>query len=157
MRRREILLDQLIECVFAIMQGFGYVHVHLAGAISSIELGHALEKSRDAGDSDVERFHGYSSAVPHIVQTGPFPVYHRSYYTAAFRWIRVGIGALIAFQIQAKNKAVISAEYFLQILSRSSTRRLFIGYTATNEGAPDLIVEIFAVGHDYKSKIPWNR
>src|SRR5262249_40439440 len=116
-----------------------------------------LEKSRDAGDSDVERFHGYSSAVPHIVQTGPFPVYHRSYYTAAFRWIRVGIGALIAFQIQAKNKAVISAEYFLQILSRSSTRRLFIGYTATNEGAPDLIVEIFAVGHDYKSKIPWSR
>src|SRR5215831_17962473 len=63
MRRRQILLDQLIECAFAIMQGFGNVHVHLVGAISSIELGHALEKSRDAGDSDVERFHGYSTAV----------------------------------------------------------------------------------------------
>src|SRR5215831_4004016 len=61
MRRRQILLDQLIECAFAIMQGFGNVHVHLVGAISSIELGHALEKSRDAGDSDVERFHGYST------------------------------------------------------------------------------------------------
>src|SRR5215470_15246139 len=63
MRRRQTLLDQFIECAFAIMQGFGHVHVHLAGAISSIELGHALEKSRDAGDSDVERFHGYSTAV----------------------------------------------------------------------------------------------
>src|SRR5215475_6138399 len=96
MRRRQILLDQFIECAFAIMQGFGHVHVHLAGAISSIELGHALEKSCDAGDSDVERFHGYSTAVFRISFKLSLPVY-RSYYTAALHWVRVGIGgALIA-------------------------------------------------------------
>src|SRR5262249_14112557 len=93
MRRRQVLLGQLIECALPIMQGFGHVYVHLAGAISSIELGHALEKSREAGGSDVERLHRYSTAVLYIVQIGPSPVYHRSYYTAAFPWIRVGIGA----------------------------------------------------------------
>src|SRR5262249_25436650 len=48
MRRRQMLLDQLLERALTVLQGFGHIRVHLAGAISSIELRHALEKSRDA-------------------------------------------------------------------------------------------------------------
>ena len=43
---------------------------------------------------------------------------------------------------------MVLLEYLPQSRARAGARRLLIGDAAANKGAPDLVVQILAVGHD---------
>jgi hypothetical protein len=57
---------------------------------------------------------------------------------------------------KAKDVAGISAEDLLQLFTRTGPRGILINDPATDESAPDLIIQILAVGHHQKSEIARN-
>ena len=57
MRGWQVLFDQLLERALAVPQDLGHIRVHLARAVSGIELRHLLESLRNPRNSSVECFH----------------------------------------------------------------------------------------------------
>ena len=60
---------------------------------------------------------------------------------------------LVEFMHQAEDEAVIAAQDLLQILARTRTRRLLVRHAATDESAPQLVVQIVAVGHHQEGEV----
>jgi len=53
MRGWQVLFDELFERALAVPQRVGHVRVHLAGAVSGIELRHLIERLRESRNSSV--------------------------------------------------------------------------------------------------------
>ena len=68
--------------------------------------------------------------------------------------LAVGLGhRLVELVDQAEDEAVIAAQDLLQLLARAGARRLLVGHAAADEGAPDLVVQILAVGHHQEGEV----
>jgi hypothetical protein len=55
---------------------------------------------------------------------------------------------------KAEHEAMVLPEYLPQGRARAGARRLLISDAATSKGAPDLVIQILAVGHDDEREIP---
>src|SRR5206468_10314032 len=63
---------------------------------------------------------------------------------------------LIELMDQAENEPVVLAQQRSQLVPRACPRRLLVAYPATYERPPDLVVEVFAVGHYDEREVTGN-
>ena len=61
---------------------------------------------------------------------------------------------LVEFVNQAEHEAVILLEDLFQNFAGTGSRCFVIDHAATDKGPPDLIVQVFAVGHDDEREVP---
>ena len=68
--------------------------------------------------------------------------------------LAVGLGhRLVELVDQAEDEAVVPAQDLLQLLARAGARRLLVRHAAADERAPDLVVQVLAVGHHQEGEV----
>jgi hypothetical protein len=60
---------------------------------------------------------------------------------------------LVEFVDETENKTMIAAQDLLQLFARASSRCLLVGHAAADEGSPDLVVQVVAVGHHQEGDV----
>ena len=65
MRRRQVLLDQILERARAVAERLGYVRVHLAGAVPPAQALRMFEKSGSPRNSRINLGHDSDTIMDH--------------------------------------------------------------------------------------------
>ena len=115
-------------------------------------------EQRRAGEAD-ER--GVGQSQPHIARESArlravgLVGHHNDVVPVA-----IGFGGpdiLVELVDQAENITVVLLEQLLQVFARAGTGRAVVRHAAAHEGLVNLAVQVFAVGHQHKGEVAFNR